>query len=663
MKKITLILIVFFICESLYSQDYNNDYSSRFYDIIGHFDKKEYYDAIKEMDIFLSKYSQDAGMYFNRGLAKFYLNDYISAKEDLIRSKLLGNINHDDFINSLTSKSYLVEILTKNYIDNASLSPVNNFKPVFSLKDSLQGSLRKERTCFDVYYYNLTVKIIPKTKTIEGSNQMYFRTTENTNKIQIDLSDSFQINSINWNGKELKYTRVFNAIFINFEEYLPANENFILTVKYSGKPRIAPSPPWNGGFVWKKNQFNWWIGVACEHLGASSWWPCKDHLTEKPDSMSINIQVPNGYQAISNGDLRYKHQIDKKYTNFEWFVSYPINSYCVTFYMGKFVNFNEVFTNSNSSYNIDYYVLPKHLGKAKKYYSQTKDIVKVYEKLFGEYPFKNDGIAMVEAPYVGMENQSAIAIGSGYGKDKRRNYENTDYDYLVVHETAHEWWGNTVTMGDMADAWISEGFATYAEHLFIEERFGYNEYISSCAKNMDNIFNIWPIVGIKDVNDNSFIGGDIYHKGAAMLNNLRCIINDDSLFFSIIKGFYNQYKFKIATSSDFVNFVNTKTNKDYTDFFNKFLYDTDPPVLQYSYTLENNTLILYYMWVNVDNNFTMPFSITINDNKNYRLNGTSVNQIFKIENVKSFYLPNKKRFKKDQITKNSFTYFWTSWIQ
>jgi len=613
------------------------------------------------MDVFLYLYPKNEFIYYNRGLAKYNLNDIIGARADFLKAKENGIKSNINFINFFTSKSLMVRAITTDYLDSDSLSEENGFKPTFSLKDSLQGALRPERTCFDIYFYNLTVKILPDSKSIEGNNRIYFRTTAFTNKIQIDLAENYQINSIDWYGRKLKYKRVFNAVFIEFDEILTPGENHILSISYGGKPRIAPSPPWNGGFVWKKEHSNWWVGVACEHLGASSWWPCKDHLTEKPDSMNIIIQVPTGYQAIANGNLRSIHTEDDKYTSFEWFVSYPINTYGVTFYMGKFVNFNELFTNASGSYSIDYYVLPRHLKKAKKYYSQTKDIVRVYEKLYGEYPYKKDGMAMVEAPYTGMEHQSAIAIGDEYGSKKRRDYENMDYDYLVVHETAHEWWGNTVTMGDMADAWISEGFATYSEHLFMEEMFGYAEYISGCASTWQNIFNIWPIVGIRDVNDNSFIGNDIYSKGAAMLNNLRCTINNDSLFFALIKDFYTDYKFKTLTSSEFINYVNTYTKNDFYDFFDKFLFKSDPPILQYDFILQNDTLYFEYKWINVGKNFRMPFSITINEAENIRIVGETQTKVLRIDNVKSFYLPNEHRFQKDKISKNAFTYYWTLW--
>jgi len=660
MKNTFLLLVLILLCGRSYSQNPSPyDYQNVFYYI----NKAEYYGAVKQLDAVISKYPKSGEMYFYRGLVKHYMNDIVASKVDLMQSQKLGYTENAGFVKWATSTAFKVKILSKPYQKKNTLEAKNGYKPVYGRKDSLQGALRPERTCFDVYFYNLTVKILPKSKSIEGCNLIYFKTIHETKKIQIDLSDKLKITSITWNGKNLKYTRSYNAIFIDFGETLPAGTNQMITVSYEGSPRVSPSPPWNGGFVWKKNLGNWWVGVACEHLGASSWWPCKDHLTEKPDSMCINIRVPEGYQAVANGNLRSSSATDDHYTNFEWFVSYPINSYCVTFYMGMFVNFNETYTNANGSYKMDYYVLQQHLDSAKAYYSQTKDIVKVYEKLYGEYPYKNDGLAMVEAPYAGMEHQSAIAIGDEYGTKKRRDYDVIDYDYLLVHETAHEWWGNTVTMGDMADAWISESFATYSEHLFMEEKYGYDQYLKVVSKGMESIENIWPCVGVREVNDNSFIGGDIYNKGAAMLHNLRCTLNNDTLFFEVIKGFYTTYKFRIATTSDFINYVNTATGKDFTDFFTKFLYDAKPPVLEYSYTLKKDSLVFTYKWVEVGNKFTMPFGIMLNGYKSIRLEGTPEAQTFTAPDIETFYIPNEKRFIRNDFARNSYTYFWTSWKQ
>lgn len=663
MKRIILLFALILLVNRSFSQRDFSEYSEKFRQIIELLEKKDYYVAIKEIDQFLLYYPSCASMYFNRGMAEWYLNDYEAARKDLLEAKKRGLNDRDKIISHIAYKGPLVKLLSEHYITDVKLDSALGFKPHYTWKDTLRGSLRPERSCFDVYFYNLTVKVLPKEKSIEGSNDIYFKVLEKTKRIQIDLVENYKINSIVWKGKALKYKREYDAIFIDFDDELQSGENQMITVTYSGSPRIAPSPPWNGGFVWKKKRGKQWIGVACEHLGSSSWWPGKDHLSDKPDSMTINILSPKKCKAIANGNLRSVKEVDPNFTCYQWHVSYPINSYNVTFYIGNFVNFADTFTNSNGSYPIDYYVLPHHLKIAKEYYSKTKDIVKVYEKYFGEYPYKRDGMAMVEAPYAGMEHQSAIAIGDEYGKKKRRTYENTDYDYMVVHETAHEWWGNTIAMGDMADAWISEGFATYAEHLFMEDKFGYPEYISASSKTMQMIHNIWPVVGLKGVNDNAFLGGDIYHKGAAMLNNLRCIINNDSLFFGMIKGFYNTYKYKVVTTSDFVVYVNKYTGSDLTDFFNKFLYDADPPVLRYKFELKNGKLSFTYQWTKVGKNFSMPFSITINDDQNIRLVGTTDQQTMELGNVDTFYLPNQAKVKKDKIAHNAFTYYWASWIR
>lgn len=327
------------------------------------------------------------------------------------------------------------------------------------------------------------------------------------------------------------------------------------------------------------------------------------------------------------------------------------------------MNFTEQYANGGTSYPIDYYVLPKNLDKAKKYYAQTKDIVAVYEKLFGEYPFIKDGIGMVEAPFEGMEHQGAIAIGGGYGKgNNRRDYWTKDYDYLLIHETAHEWWGNAVAIGDMADAWINEGFTTYSECLFAEEKSGYGAYLEALADQQSYILEIWPIVGERNINTNSFLGGDIYNKGSAMLNNMRCIINNDTLFRGMIKAFYQKNKYRIVTTEDFVNHVKEYTKTDFSDFFDKFLYDDEPPVLACNYNIDRTgSLYFTYQWKNVGNNFTMPFCVAVSNKEYVRLNGTTFQQTFRYDNAKTFFLPNENRFDKELVPVNSFTYYWTSW--
>jgi len=660
MKKSLIAVVILLMCARVLSQNIS---ASEYEDIAFYYNRADYYEAIKKMDVFLTRHPDNGEMYYNRGLCYMLLNDPPAAEADFVLARKYNFKENKQFLDWWCTKAYRVNMLSQSYLDHFTLKEENGFKPVFGLKDSLRGALRPERNCYDVYFYNLMVKILPEKKSIAGSNDIYFTTTLATKEIQIDLAENLKIVSISHKGKKLKFKRKYDAVFVYFDLELPANEKDMIHVVYKGVPREAPNPPWNAGFVWKKNNGDWLIGVSCEQLGASAWWPCKDHLSDKPDSMEINIQVPTGYQAIANGNLRSTKEVGDNYTNYEWFVSYPINNYGVTCYMGKFTDITEVYTNDNGSYNMDFYVLPQNLETAKSYYKQTKDIVAVYEKLYGEYPYKRDGVGMVEAPYSGMENQSAIAIGSIYTRPQHPIEKIKDYDFLLVHETAHEWWGNTVTMGDMADVWMSEGFATYSEHLFVEAKYGYDEYIRIVSKNMTEIENLWPMVGARDVNDNTFLGGDVYYKGAAMLHNLRCEVNNDSLFFSILKGFFTTYKFKIVKSQDFVDYVNATTEKDHTDFFNKFMYDKEPPVLQYSFNIENNKLKFTYQWINVGKNFSMPFGIILNKRTSVRLEGTTEPQTYTAPLVFSMYNPNDNRFEENIFERNSYTYFWTKWMR
>ncbi len=662
MKHITLSIIFIILFAVVYSQQ-DQDYIDGYKKVSGLFEKKEYYQAIYEMNDFLKKYTNDEPMYYNRGLARYLINDYQMARFDFDIARTLGYGKHDDLISYVLGDKELIKKLIESYALNVELDSLNGFRPLITRKDSLQGALRPERSCFDVYYYDLSVKVLPGKKKIEGQNDIYFTAIDSSMKIQIDLFDIYDIHSIRLNDIALDYSRDHNAIFIDLADPIIPGSNYVINVQYSGKPINAPQPPWNGGFIWEKKKGKHWIGVACEHLGASSWWPNKDHLSDKPDSMQIHVIVPKDLQGIANGNLRSVKDADKGYKKFTWFVSYPINNYNATLYAGDFVIINEKYENENRTYDMDYYVLPHNKKKAEKFYKQTKDVVRVFEKYFGEYPFADDGLALVEAPYAGMEHQSAIAIGDGYEFENRRNYTNTDYDYLVVHETAHEWWGNAVAIPDMADAWINEGFATYSELIFMEDIYGYSEYLSGVGETMKYIVNLWPIVGIRDVNDNTFIGGDIYDKGALTIHNLRCAINNDTLFFKIIKEFYNRYKYKMTTTYDFIELVNEISGEDYTSFLKRFLFYKEPPVLQYSFVLVDNLLSLNYQWTNVPTGFEMPFCIVLNNDTAIRLEANTKQNKIRMKDVEHFYIPNAVKYDTSLLARNAFTYFWTAWIE
>jgi aminopeptidase N len=622
----------------------------------------EFHKALDACDKCIQKNERSARLYYLRGLVNLYLNHRDDAARDFQRAissgiAKEGGFEDEEFIRWYSDTTFIIQ----NSVDSLifpKLKPELGYREPYTKADTLQGMLRPERTCFDVIFENLTVKVIPETKTIEGNNKITFKALRSSNQIQLDLFDNYQVLDITHEQKSLAYSRVKNAIFVTFDEPLEKGEIYTVTVHYKGTPIEAPNPPWDGGFVWKKNGDRHFIGVACEHLGASSWWPNKDHLTDKPDSMDINILAPSGYDVVANGNLLNHTQGEDGYDKFHWHVSYPINNYNVTFYIGDFMNFKESYLNThNQKVDLDYYVLEQNLDTAKNYYSGTKRIVSVFEQLFGDYAFPKDGLGFVESPFEGMEHQGAIAIGGEYSHDSLHYPIVGDYPLLVVHETAHEWWGNAVAVSDMADIWISEGFATYAEHLFLEREFGVEKYIESVGDNMINIINIWPMVGNRNVNDNAFLGQDVYSKGAAMLHSLRCIFDDDEAFFNMIKDFYSKSSLKTCTTEDFTSHARRYTSKRLTGFFNVFLYQKRPPTLEYSYKHKGSKLQIIYRWTGVPDDFEMPFLLAFDDGISFRMDATTTYKVENFVHVKNFYLFNPIAMNPTLDTKNAFTYY------
>lgn len=657
--SLTLILLPVFSYAQLVGVLGSEDQSNRLDRMYQLFLDNEYYDCIDEIDNYYKLYPWCGKTWYLRGISHYFLGEVYEARHYFtVALKYHLGDEMKETATYISDDRAFAKWMAESYFDDFDVEVGEDLKIITQPKDTLQGSLRNERSCYDVRFYEITIRIDADDRSISGNTDIYFEVIDTTKKIQVDLFDIYDILSLKMGEVPLKYDRLYNAIFIETETTLLPGEQHIMSIEYSGTPIEAPSPPWNGGFVWKRYKRKHWVGVACEHLGASSWWPNKDHLSDKPDSVRINVQVPAGYMGISNGDLESTSDLGDGYKNFEWFVEYPINNYNITLYMGDFVNFNETYTNENGSYAIDYYVLPKHLKDAKKYYDQTSDVVNVYEKIFGEYPYVRDGIGMVEAPYAGMEHQGAIAIGDDYGKNKRREYDPGIYDYLVVHELAHEWWGNCVAINDMADAWINEGFATYAEALFIEELFGYEEYLNTITIQMSGINNLFPLVGRRDVNDNTFYTGDIYHKGAATLHNLRCIINNDTLFHNMIRAIFQEFKHSNINTRDIIDFMNDYTGHDLSTFFDIFLFSKEPPVLKYQFNIEDSILHFYYHWIKVKEDFKMPFAICVNEDTCIRLIATAEPQLFYASGIYDFYIPNEFHYKRSLIPDNSLTYFW-----
>ncbi|MBN2612289.1 MAG: M1 family metallopeptidase [Bacteroidales bacterium] len=623
------------------------------------FNEKNYHGVIQKMDQVIDFLPQYAHAYYNKGIAKLNLGDTEGACSDISKAVELGFDKNKKFYEYLCQAGYKLKLLKDQFYPHDELPEENGYRPVYTRKDTLRGALRPERTCFDVFYYDLSLRIIPKGKKISGQNSIWFEVTEPAKRIQIDLFDNFHVDQITWKNTPLTYKRECNALFIEFPEKLNTGEKHSISISYSGKPQKAENPPWHGGFVWKRDiRRNLWAGVACEHLGASSWWPNKDHLSDKPDSMKISLEVPAKYKAIANGTFEGVAATGKKLKKYVWNVNYPINNYNVTFYLGKFEHITDTVLLDNNKLVLNFHVLPHNLEKAQKHFQQTKDILKFYNSVFGSYPFMNDGFALVESPYEGMEHQTAIAYGHGYKNAEFDSCEGLDYDYIIVHEAAHEWWGNAVNAADMADIWIHEGFATYAELLYLEHRCGKKTYYDELNKKVQMIFNFWPMSENYNVNENGFAGNDVYNKGAMMLHCLRSNISNDSLFFEIIRNFNLEYRYRAIANNDFINYVNKKTGDNYFPFFNKYLYDKELPVLSYSFTNKYDSIILRYKWTGVEQGFRMPFCIKTNDKRAIRLVATTGEQEAVIENASWFNFYNEWQ-STDGVADHSYTYFRT----
>lgn len=651
--KITGLILSFLTASLVQAQTYDSIWQQS----IKNFEQQNFHGTIEDLTVLLKTTPDFPDAYYNRGIARINLGDIENACIDLQTAQSYGLAISKDFFNYTCSPDLIRNLLVKEYYKNEVVLPELGYRPKYTRADTLRGALNDNRSCYDVHYYDLRVRIIPKGKRIEGSNVIYFRVKNPTSRIQVDLFDNFEITSVLWKDQPLPWHREYNAIFIDFPQTLQMQEYHNITIQYRGKPRIAPNPPWDGGFVWKRDKNkDLWLGVACEHLGASSWWPNKDHLTDKPDSMQIVLEVPKDYQAVSNGNLRKSEVADRQYNRFYWFVQYPINNYNVTFYVGKYTSFSDTLIQDRDTLSLDYNVLHFNLESAREHFRQTREVVAFYNEAFGYYPFPKDGFGLVESPYEGMEHQSAIAFGSGFEKNSNMEYRNEKYDYIIVHEAAHEWWGNSVTASDMADIWIHEGFATYAEYLFLEKKLGKEEYLYELTDKSRYIFNVWPLVQNRNVNENTFASNDVYNKGAMLLHCLRCSINNDSVFLGMLKDFCMTNRYKTVTSDDFIGFVNHYTGSDYTAFFRLFLYGTKLPVLAYRYTTENNDLLLTYRWIGVDEGFKMPFGIGTNNKESFRMVGETSWKQVRLANTAWFNFYNLWKGY-DGCADNSFTYF------
>jgi hypothetical protein len=473
----------------------------------------------------------------------------------------------------------------------------------FTRADTLRGMLTPMRTCFDVKFYHLDVAVDLDKRSVTGSNLVRFTAVESFRTMQIDLYQNMKIDSIISGNKSLDYNREFNAVFIIFPDEIHKGSEGSVKIFYHGVPQEPDfSIPMNGGILWDKDSLgNTWAQVVCQGSGASLWWPNKDHQSDEPDSMKMWITVPNGYEEISNGQLVVKRPIAGGHIRYEWFVSYPINNYNVTFGIGKYAHFRDLYV-SDDTLAIDYYVMPYNLDRAKRMFRQVPLMLKTFEKNFGKYPFPRDGFKLVESLYP-MEHQSGVCIGKITGENS------VETNPLMWHEVAHEWWGNAITTRDIADMWVHEAFATYAETIMIEEMFGRDAGTQSMIAQQNAVSDKEPVTGVYDVNHIHYDIGNMYSKGSLLLHTFRNVLDNDKLWVNLLREIQKEFRYQTLTAAELVTFINKFTKSDYTYLFDQYLHYTTLPALQIMLKPLGKDLQIRFRWAADVKNFRMPVKV------------------------------------------------------
>jgi aminopeptidase N len=479
----------------------------------------------------------------------------------------------------------------------------------YSHQDTLRGTITPERAWWDVTYYHLSVAVNLKKRTISGSNVIQYKVLEANKTLQIELQAPLKISKVIQNGKELKLKKDGYSYFIELQDTQVIGSINQLRVYYKGKPQESKNPPWSGGLTWKKdNNGNDWVVTTCQGDGASLWWPNTDHAYDEPDSMLISITIPPHLMDVSNGRLRSVKVNKDKTKTYNWFVANPINNYGVNMNIGDYVQFNEVYKGINGDLDCSYYVLKDHLAKAKNQFKEVPRMLAAFEHWFGPYPFYEDGYKLIEVPYAGMEHQSSVTYGNGFkngykGKDVSGTGWGMKFDFIIVHESGHEWFANNITHKDVADMWIHESFTSYSENLFIAYHFGTeacNAYVKGVRK---NILNDRPIIGTYNVHREG--SADMYYKGANILHTLRQIINNDEHWRAILKGLNKAFYHQTVTSKEIENYLSQATERDLDPFFDQYLRTTRIPKLE----IKESGKGYLYRFTNVVKGFTIPIRL------------------------------------------------------
>ncbi len=495
-------------------------------------------------------------------------------------------------------------------------------KTILTHADTLRGSYGPERDWWDVLKYDLHVKFNIADSTISGFNTIHLKVLKKGKNLQIDLQQPLIIDSIfyTFSVKEANCRKIpmgevqkdGNAYSISSKYFSIPNTNFPgvdLQIYYHGKPTIAKRAPWDGGLIWKKDKNNNpWVSIACQGLGASVWYPCKDHQNDEPDSAEMHITIPDTLVCVGNGRMRDKKINGDGTVTYDWAVVNPINNYNIIPYIGKYVHFGDVYKGEKGNLDMDYWILDYNLDKAKKQFTDAPKMMKAFEYWFGPYPFYEDGYKLVDAPHLGMEHQSATAYGNGYqngylGRDLSGSGWGLKWDFIIVHESGHEWFANNITTKDIADMWVHEGFTNYSETLFTEYYYGKEAATAYVTGIRKNIANDIPIIGPYNVNKEG--SGDMYYKAANMIHNIRQVINDDILFRKILRGLNSTYYHQTVTSKQVEDYISKQSKTDFSKVFDQYLRTVQIPVLEYK--IDNYKLS--YRYTNCIDGFNMPLKI------------------------------------------------------
>ena len=484
------------------------------------------------------------------------------------------------------------------------INPNDVGAPVPTRANMLRGAYGPYRENNDLLYYHLDIRVDPEKKYISGKNTIRFRMLKNGDRIQLDLTEKLNIDKVLLGDVPLKYERDGSAVFVNFPKTLLAGREYSIDFYYSGNP---PEVGRFGGITFEKDSSGHnWINTACEGDGASVWWPNKDQWRDEVESMDISVAIPNGLTDISNGKFVGKTDLGDGYTRWDWHVSYGINNYDVALNIGNYVHFDDKF----GALPLDFWVLPEDLDKAKVQFAQAKGMLEAYTHYFGEYPFARDGYKLIEVPYAGMEHQSAVAYGNQfrngyYGRDWTGVGISPRFDFIIIHESGHEWFGNSITAADSADMWIHEGWTTYLEGLYVEYRWGKADAIKYLNGLKPKIYNLRPIIAESGVNAEPT--EDQYFKGALMLNTLRTVVNDDPKWFALIKGFYQRFQHQQIRTEDVVTYFNQHTGMNLTPVFNQYLRQARIPRLELLFGESPN--LVGYKWDADYDDFAMPVRV------------------------------------------------------